>query len=301
MSDINLSKQIISHVVAPNDKVTLDKACERIRKHPSLILPLSETLKLAQDLWSFPMGRFLIENRGLNGYWTSNLILQEQDVSCQHSLETWIRYKAPIVKATRERYGLFVSEIEKRLKDGMTLASIPCGLMSGVFEAQKQKKLDILNVGIDLDEQMMKITRQNSRGIIPADKLNFIKRDAWDLQIQDQYDLLISNGLNIYECDYDRVKSLYRNFYEALKKEGVMLTSFLTPPPIGSMDCNMRNSNSSDLRLQDVIFNDIVDVKWKAFMTEFEMTSLLESIGFDIIDIIYDSQRMFPTISAIKN
>ncbi|MBN9565854.1 MAG: methyltransferase domain-containing protein [Alphaproteobacteria bacterium] len=299
MLNIIANNKIITHAVAASDKVSLEEAFEKIRRHPSLILPLSETLELAQELWSIPVGRFLIENRGLNGYWTSNLILQIQDSFDQHPLENWIRQKAPIVKATRERFRFFILELEKRLKEGITLASIPCGLMSGIFEAQKRKGMDISKVGIDLDEEVMEVTRQNSQSIIPTNKLNFIKRDAWDLDINDQYDILISNGLNIYERDHDKVKHLYSNFYKAMKKGGVMITSFLTPPP-PHMDCVFCNYDKSDLRFQEVIFNNIFDVKWKAFMSEAEMRDLLEDIGFEVIDVIYDSQRMFPTITAKK-
>jgi ubiquinone/menaquinone biosynthesis C-methylase UbiE len=300
MSDLNQSNPIISHSVSLDLTMSIDGVCERIRKRSSLVLPLDETLKLAQQLWSFPLGAFLIHNRGLNGFWTTNLILQTQDGASQIPLEAWIRLQAPIVKATRERYWIFVLEIQKFLKEGMTLASIPCGMMSDVFEAQKHNPMDIRSVGIDFDAPMMEAARQNAGRKIPHDKLTFIKKDAWNLRIYDQYDLLVSNGLNIYESDRNRLKKLYGNFYKALKKGGMLLTSFLTPP-LGHPDCISCNYDEADLRLQTAIFSDIVEAKWSAFMTESEMKALLESVGFEVIDVIYDSQKMFPSIKAIKN
>ena len=299
MDDIHQKNPIITHSVSHEFPVSLDALCQRIRERSTLVLPLDETLHLAQQLMSFPLGTFLIQNRGLNGFWTSNLILQKEGVAYQSPLEKWIRYKAPIVKATRERYGIFVLKIEKLLKDGMTLASIPCGTMNDIFEAQKQKKFDVRNVGIDFDEPMMEVARKNARGKVSPRKLTFIKKDAWDLKIYDQYDLLVSNGLNIYESDRLRLKNLYGNFYQALKKGGVLLTSFLTPP-LEHVDCISCNCDESDLRLQKAIFSDIVEAKWSAFMAESDMKALLESVGFEDLEIIYDSQKMFPTICAIK-
>ena len=46
---------------------------------------------------------------------------------------------------------------------------------------------------------------------------------------------------------------------------------------------------------------DIIQAAWQAFRTEKQTRHQLETAGFSIVEVIYDSQGMFPTIVAKKN
>jgi len=126
--------------------------------------------------------------------------------------------------------------------------------------------------------------------------------DAWKMTFKNEFDLISSNGLNIYEPDDERVTQLYQAFYNALKPGGKLVTSFLTPPPTLSNSCewDMAAINQADLLKQKIIFVDILEAKWQCFRTSTQTQLRLESVGFEQIEFIYDKARLFPTVIAYK-
>ena len=60
---------------------------------------------------------------------------------------------------------------------------------------------------------------------------------------------------------------LYTGFYKALKANGVLITSFLTPPPSIDSSSPWQNFDEKNLRLQRAIFEDILGVKWTNYET----------------------------------
>src|SRR6266702_4349651 len=93
---------------------------------------VDQQVSLLEQLSAFELGRFLLENRGLNAYWTPRLVTYGQSAEPADSmspLEVRIFEKLPAVLATRERFGIFRQQLQALLKPGLALASIPCGLM----------------------------------------------------------------------------------------------------------------------------------------------------------------------------
>ena len=131
--------------------------------------------------------------------------------------------------------------------------------------------------------------------------VDFRRSDAWALKSHSEFDIITSNGLNIYEHDHVRVTDLYKVFYTALKPGGILITSFLTPPPTVSAESSWKNFNVFDLTKQKALFVDIIGVNWQAFRTETQTREQLELAGFKDITFIYDSQGMFPTVIAKKS
>ena len=128
-----------------------------------------------------------------------------------------------------------------------------------------------------------------------------MNRDAWNLRITNEYDLITSNGLNIYEPDDGKVIDLYKEFYAALKVGGTLITSFLTPSPLMSAESTWKNFDMADIMKQKAILIDIVQVVWQqAYRTEAQTRQQLEAAGFTVQEVIYDSQGMFPTVLARK-
>ena len=67
--------QTLSHQNTPFNDLglthTLVASIEnRLKTADRLLLPLDRTLELLHQLKDFELGRFLLHNRGLNGYWT---------------------------------------------------------------------------------------------------------------------------------------------------------------------------------------------------------------------------------------
>ncbi|MDP3532757.1 MAG: methyltransferase domain-containing protein [Alphaproteobacteria bacterium] len=292
------NQPIISH--DHNGVLDYEQNQQRLKSAKNLTLPLEEELILLKQLYEFDLGNFLFKNKGLNGYWTSYIILHAPQKKLDHPLENWIIHEAPTVKATQERFKIFNQQLQKNLKNNMCLASIPCGLMDDLLRLDFSNVENIKLIGIDLDDHSLTLARENADLLKKNVTTSFLKKDAWNLDIHEQYDVLTSNGLNIYEPDDQKVVALYKQFYNALKPNGLLIASFLTPPPALSKESSWRNVNAENAMKQKAIFADILQVQWQAFRTENQTRTQLEKTGFKGIEIMYDSQGMFPTIIARK-
>lgn len=290
---------IISHAPENKGKFDISKHRERLEKKETLTLPLSQTLELLEQLSEFELGRFLLANKGLNGYWTSYIILHGPKKESLTILEEWFLHSAPAVKATQERFKIFQQKLQSNLRDNISIASVPCGIMDDLVGLNTSKYTNVTFVGIDLDDESTELAKQNSKNNELA-KYIFLKKDAWNLGIESEYDIITSNGLNIYEPNDEKVVDLYRNFYTALKPCGLLITSFLTPPPALSEESPWQNLNKEDLIKQKAIFADIIEAGWQCFQTEKETIDQLTQAGFIDINITYDTQHMFPTVTARK-
>jgi len=123
---------------------------------------LDEKIKLLTELSEFELGRFLLTQRGLNGYWTAYVILHGPSLVGLSPLESWILHRAPGIKGTRERFFIFQQQVQKRLLNNMALASIPCGLMDDLLTLDYSELSDITLTGIDLDLSSLNLARKNA-------------------------------------------------------------------------------------------------------------------------------------------
>lgn len=237
-----------------------------------------------ESLLTFPLGKFLSKNRGLNGKWTSYLI---KTTKSENPTEQKLLH-APAVLATRERFGIFQKQIMKHLRPGATVASIPCGVMDDLLTLPQAPE-GVSFFGSDLDTESL---REVAGGLQKGQKVELLCQDAWKLGIHGRFDIIVSNGLNIYEKDDERVTELYRNFFRALKPGGILITSFLTPKE------SWHDYNADELAWQKKIFGDVLQVNWQHLRTEATTRAQLTAAGFDVIEIIHDKQGMFPTIVA---
>lgn len=264
-----------------------------------LVFPLKDELDLLNQLTQFELGRFLLKNKGLNGYWTAYVILHGPKIKGLSPLENWILHSSPVVKATRERFRIFQQKLQSLLKDGATLMSLPCGAMDDLLRLNYERASFVHLIGVDLDESSLDLAEENAsdRGFSSVD---LIHRDAWQLGLHETCDVLTSNGLNVYEPDDAKVVELYRQFYEALKPGGILITSFLTPPPALSKKSTWKNYDAEAIKKQKALFGDIMQIGWQTFRTEAQTRTQLEEAGFDVLEVTYDSQGVFPTVVAEK-
>jgi SAM-dependent methyltransferase len=295
----NADQNIISHLNKAAE-INLAEHKARLKAAPKHTLPLDQELSLLEQLTQFELGRFLLLNKGLNGYWTSYVILHGPQKQSLSPLEDWLINKAPVVRATQERFAIFKSNLQQLLTSGMTIASIPCGLMDDLLGLDYAPYHDINLVGIDLDEGSLALASDNAKKIDPKVNVSLVKKNAWDLGAYEQYDIITSNGLNIYEPDDQKVVALYKEFFKALKTTGVLVTSFLTPPPALSPYSPWKDFDAAQVLKQKAVFGDILQVGWQTFRTEQQTKDQLIQAGFSDIEVIYDTQGMFPTIIAKK-
>lgn len=267
-------------------------------------------LRLLGELERFELGRFLLSHGGLNGYWTHYILTHPErgrltglghDGRPLSFLEKTFLDRLPTVLATQQRFAIFRRVIQEEIRSGKTLASIPCGLMGDLLTLDYSGAADVRLVGIDLDSESLDGAKRLAGERSLAERSAFLRRDAWDLGIHEEFDLISSNGLNIYEPDDEKVTELYRQFFLALRPGGLLVTSFLTPP-FGADDCRWKveRLDPEALLLQKIIFVEILRVRWQAYRTAEQAESQLRSAGLDPIRWIDDAARIFPTVIARK-
>ena len=157
-------------------------------------------------------------------------------------------------------------------------------------------------IGIDYDADTLLDAQALAKKQKCSQWTTLLQGDAWQLKQKNEFDLISSNGLNIYESDDNKVTALYAQFYQALKPGGKLVTSFLTPPPILTPHCewDMHQINQADLLLQKMIFADLIGAKWQCFRSSEQTKMQLTSVGFKNIEMIYDNAKIFPTVCAYK-
>lgn len=293
--------RLISHNLHQDilDEIDFSEYKRRLESKQNLTLPLEEELDLLQQLSEFELGRFLLRNKGLNGYWTAYIILYAFEQKNLHPLEEWLVHSAPIIQATRERFEIFKRIIQENIRDNMVIASVPCGLMDDVFSCNYNHANNIRLVGIDLDPNSIELAKENAT-LYGVQNVEYKEEGAWSLMAEGSYDLLVSNGLNIYEPSSQRRIDLYLSFYNALKPEGLLIISFLTPPTGDLNQSALKNHQQKDALKQKAILSDIIEAKWQVFLTQEEIIAELSQANFSIISVTADTQGSFPTILARK-
>jgi SAM-dependent methyltransferase len=279
---------------------TAEELKEKVRRRGALTYASVERqFELIDQLASFEFGRFLLETRGgLNGYWFHRLV--SDDTSNMKGLEDYFYNRAPIVKATRQRFGLFKNIIQKQVRDGVVLASVPCGYMGDLLTLDYTGVSDFKLIGIDTDLPSIKSAQDLARKKkLPA---IFREEDAWEMTAIEEFDLISSYSLNFYEKSEERVIRLFRTFHQALKKNGFLVTSFLTPPPGTShrTEWRMEKLSLEDVLIQKIFVTDLLDAPWQSFCTTDQMNSQLTQAGFADIQFIYDDAHLMPTVCARK-
>jgi len=300
--------RLISHELQADDALETLLDAHRARIQGLGDLPhatIAQQLDLLEQLVEFELGRFLLQNRGLNAYWTHHLVTypaHARTVDFSNDLHRLIYDSLPAVLATRERFGIFRQQLQARLASKQCLASIPCGLMGDQLMLDYTQHTGIRLLGVDLDEEALDGAQAlaQERGL--ADHLSLRHADAWALNLDNEIDLLASNGLNIYEPDDAKVINLYRIFFKALKSGGTLVTSFMTPPPPLSAESpwKMNLLDPKILGLQQLLFTRILDAKWNVFRTHAQTRQQLETAGFTQIEFIDDHASLFPTVIASR-
>ncbi|MES2345801.1 MAG: class I SAM-dependent methyltransferase [Chlamydiota bacterium] len=272
---------------------------------------IEKQLELLEKLGEFALGRFLIEKRVLDGYWTHYVVTHplhgritglNHNQEPLHPLEVFLLDEAPSALATQERFSLFKDEIKKHIHEGCSFASIPSGLMAELLDLDYSHVQSFTLHGIDLDPETLSQaqTYAEEKGLTAHSY--FSEQDAWKLDLSEEFDLIASNGLTIYEPNDDRVIALYMQFYGALKPGGVLITSFVTPPPAPGLttEWDLKYVSQQNTLLQKIILVDLLEAKWQIFRKEETVKAQLHRAGFKEIEILYDKAHIFPTVIAKK-
>lgn len=267
-------------------------------------------LEIVSLLCEFPLGRFILENKGANGFWTDYMISHPKngkisglniDGKSFNCVEDFLLNRCPVVLAHQERFSIFQRLIQERVQEGVVLASIPCGLMGDLLTLDFSNISDFKLIGIDIDKESIDLGRQLAaeKGIT---NVEFIQGDAWNLSFHEELDVITSSGLNVYESDPKKVLELYSGFFSALKPGGALITSILTYPPGESVETkwDLQKIPLEDLLMDQILHKDILDIKWRNFRSEDNLINEFQKVGFSKVSVHFDECRIFPTICAQK-
>jgi SAM-dependent methyltransferase len=265
---------------------------------------VEEQLQLVDELEQFAFGRFMLKNRGLNGYWIDYVCVHpwEKENRQITELERFMLEVAPTTLGTQQRFSIFLTEAQERVKDGANLACIPCGVMGELLYLDYEGIENIQLTGIDYDEQALADSKNKAQEKKLDHFVHLKQADAWALHQDNHYDLITSNGLNIYEPDDNKVTELYRQFFQALKPGGKLITSIITHPPGASeqSEWKMEYIDPADLRKFGIIVNDILQAKWTSYRSSEQTEQQLQEAGFINIEFKYDHAHTYPTVIAYK-
>ncbi len=283
----------------PKQRIT-----EKIQERGNLpYITVSKQLELLDLLSEFDLGKSFIEVGVLTGPWTDYIVTNPINPHVpKNYVEDFILNRAPVALATQQRFQIFNQEIQKRLVNGGSYASIPSGIMSSLLNQDFSSLSHFSLTGIDLDSKSLKEANHRARKKGIGHVCRFFSQDAWTLDIHDEFDLIESNGLTLYQPDDAKVVELYTLFFHALKPGGCLITSFLTPPPMAGHvnEWDLKEINSQDALQQKILFGDVLGMKWQNYRSETLVRAQLFEAGFVDIEVIYDHAHLFPTIIGKK-
>lgn len=273
-------------------------------------LSIRERARLSEEakhLSEFELGRFLIANQGaLSGWWTYYCILGFKKKRITHPVERFLLEEAPSILATRERFGHFQSvarqiiETHAQTMPAIKVASLPGGMAADMLTLDLSvdpKRCQLKFVNIDLDASVFDLARELAAEVDCKIPLECRQEDAWSLTSKKEFNLVLSNGLNIYVPEREKVIALYERLLEALKPGGTLVTSALTPPAVQGSKCEWCHDkiDATALARQAGIFAHILQATWSNYCTTEEMIDRLKIAGAVDIQVIPDSRKMFPT------
>lgn len=295
---------------SPSLLKTVKELKEKIIRRGDLpYISIEKMLDIVEDLCSFPLGKFFLERKGANGFWTDYIVNHPTKKTNINSvgnsfspIEHFILNKCPLSIATQERFKIFQYNIQNSLKNKMFLASIPCGIMRDLLTLDFSNLSTFSIIGVDLDRQSLSLARKLAKDKKLDKHTKLIQANIWNLTIKNEIDLITSNGLNVYMIDNQQVIDLYKKFYSLLKKDGVLIIGVLTYPPENEAPSEwiLDALPHEDILMEKILFQDILECKWRNYRTSNEIYNDFSNAGFSDIQIIYDKHKIFPTVIARK-
>lgn len=290
------------------DKIALEdifSECQNISQRLSQDGSIDEPTKARllnylDQLKAFELGRFFIKNQGaLSGYWTDYVILGYTEASSLHPLEQAIITTAPSILATRQRFHIFQSLLQKNIQSNAVVCSVPCGVMADLLTLDLPETVENVSfIGIDLDQTSLNLAQDMAKAKGKNQFCQFFIENAWDLALNHpaEFDLITTNGLNIYEADDDKVTDLYRAFCAALKPDGILIGSALSKAD----EWDMSKIDVDALNLQRAIFMQILQATWSHFRSVEQTIRQLQCAGFGAVEIYKDDANLFYSFKAMR-
>jgi 2-polyprenyl-3-methyl-5-hydroxy-6-metoxy-1,4-benzoquinol methylase len=261
---------------------------------------LKEHLDLLDDLMAFSLGRFLLQNHRLNGYWYDYAMRTYTDSQLKSSLEQNILYALPIVLAKRHSFKTIQTFLQQNLQNGMVIGSAPCGLMGDILSLDYSALKHLQIVGIDSDLQSIIHASEMAEDKGLSTVVSFVQGDLSTLAPQQAYHVLVHHMWHMNGFNKGTAQTFINKCFKALKPGGVFVTTFNTCSPDQSKDSpwNMEAISPDMLRLQTILFSEIIRNPEEPTETFDSMAALLKNAGFSDVEFIPDPSKMVATVLA---
>lgn len=271
---------------------------------------VDELLALLEEVSTSDFAMSMLYHKGISSYWTHYMVLyprmkEHPRYASMNTIDRWLLESCPAVLAAQERFEHFLNAVQDYHADlpgdVLTLASIPCGLMDDLLWLRGLTK-EIRMVGLDIDKTALQLAEQQAMFHKKRHSCSFFQGDIWKLSWSETLSMILCNGLTIYEEDSSRMVELFSVFQRALKPGGVLVVSYMTPPPSMSIDSPWISGVHSEeaLRKQSLLFDHVITPEFRAYRLPSEMKALLEKGGFEICEERPDRAYQFPTLIAKK-
>lgn len=275
--------------------------------------PREFLVSLAEEAARSEIGRFLLCSRGLN-WRTTDLLFdpvyhealraQERD-RVLPLFDKLAFFIFPLFLATQERAGIHRKQTQAHLRNGAVLASLPCGRMRDLLTLDFTSFAGVRLVGIDKDPEALQGARSFALETLAVTPLHgtveYRLGDAMQAGMttppsRDEFDLVTSSGLNIYLTD-EQCVFFYRHIYEAMKPGSRFITGHILPPA----EYRWERINRGHWELQAVALTVLIGALWESLVKPKEaVQGQLEAAGFRDVEILPDTQRIFPTFVSRK-
>ena len=191
-------------------------------------------LKVLEELQKFPLGRHLLVNQSLSGYWTDAIVNAPVDQIYPNKTEGYLFKESPPFAARRYGQQVIHKAVQEFLRPNKAVASIPCGLMSEVLLATSEPFSRVNLYAIDKDSENFDLIRKKyPERLVGNHFRDILTKDAVNLDYtmyKEWFDVICSIGFTMYLEKDEDMQKLFDGFYIALKKDGVLVTNFGTAP-----------------------------------------------------------------------
>lgn len=276
--------------------------------------PREFLFSLAEQAARSEIGQFLLCARGLNWRITDLLfdadyhaaLRQEEREGTLCLFDKLAFFVFPLFLATQERAKIHQRHAQALLRDGVVLASLPCGRMRDLLTLDYgHLTTGARLVGIDKDPEALKGARAFAevqsalspiRGTVECLEGDALVPGFRKPPIHEAFDALTSAGLNIYLTD-DQCELFYRHVFDALKPGGTFITGHILP----HAEYRWERINRWHWQLQAVALTVLVGALWESFVKpQAVVVTQLAGAGFRKLQIIPDAQGIFPTFIMQK-
>lgn len=182
-------------------------------------------------------------------------------------------------------------------KQNIEIASLACGTMYDVLEANYEDRKKVAFAGFDLDKESLQLAQEKASALGYArEQIKLTECDAVSSPLpENQYEAVICNGFSFYIND-ESLSRVIENVKKALKPNGIFLMSFIQPPAMWQM-------NEEEKKVSKIVKEilDAVPMNWSANLrTDKQARSLVEKSGLTDVSVLEESHQIHSLILAYK-